>query len=90
MSLRNLPVSTIALTLATLLATVPVVARQAPAPQQESVVDAARKAKEQQKNQPKAAKVYTNDDLANLKGVVSVVGQTPAPDTPDKSGSGRR
>src|ERR1700694_4330943 len=45
---------------------------------QDSVVDAARKAREQQKTGQKAAKVYTNDDLSHLKGDVSVVGQDPA------------
>jgi hypothetical protein len=45
---------------------------------QDSVVDAARKAREQQKAGQKAAKVYTNDDLSHLKGDVSVVGQAPA------------
>ncbi len=47
--------------------------------QQESPAEAARKAREQKKNQPKAAKVFTNDDLANLHGNVSVVGSAPAP-----------
>jgi hypothetical protein len=46
--------------------------------QQDSVVDAARKAREQQKTGQKPAKVYTNDDLSQLKGDVSVVGQAPA------------
>ena len=45
---------------------------------QDSVVDAARKAREQQKTGQKPAKVYTNDDLSHLKGDVSVVGQAPA------------
>ena len=51
-------------------------------PQQESVVDAARRTREQQKTGQKPAKVYTNDDLSRLKGDVSVVGQAPpAPST---------
>jgi hypothetical protein len=45
---------------------------------QDSVVDAARKAREQQKTGQKPAKVYTNDDLSHLKGDVSVVGQDTA------------
>ena len=51
---------------------------EATARQQDSVVDAARKAREQQKTGQKPAKVYTNDDLSHLKGDVSVVGQAPA------------
>ena len=52
------------------------------APQQESAAEAARKAREQKKNQPKAAKVFTNDDLVAARGGVSVVGSAPAPDKP--------
>jgi hypothetical protein len=40
----------------------------------QSVANAARKAREQQKSEPKSAKVYTDDDLANLKGQISIVG----------------
>jgi len=43
------------------------------APQQESVAEAARKAREQKRNRPKPAKVFTNDDLPTMGGV-SVVG----------------
>jgi chromosome segregation ATPase len=50
-------------------------------PQQDSIVEAARKAREQQKSQ-KPAKVYTNEDISQLKGAVSVVGQTPAESAP--------
>ena len=52
------------------------------APQQESAAEAARKAREQKKNQPKAAKVFTNDDLVAARGSISVVGSAPAPDKP--------
>ena len=50
-------------------------------PQQDSIVEAARKAREQQKDQ-KPVKVYTNEDISQLKGAVSVVGQTPAEPAP--------
>ena len=54
-------------------------AQAAPAPQQApSVADAARKAREQSKGRPQPAKVFTNEDVPNLKGVVSVVGTAPA------------
>ncbi len=50
------------------------------APQEPSVADAARKAREQKKNQPKAAKVFTNDNLGAVRaGGVSVVGSAPPP-----------
>jgi len=55
-------------------------AQDAPAPQQPpSVADAARKAREQSKGRPQPAKVFTNEDVPNLKGTVSVVG-TPPPE----------
>jgi hypothetical protein len=47
--------------------------------QQDSIVEAARKAREQQKKETKPAKVYTNEDITQLKGDVSVVGPAPAP-----------
>ena len=43
------------------------------------MAEAARKAKAQQKNEPKPGKVFTDDDVANLKGEISVVGSEPAP-----------
>ncbi len=46
-----------------------------PAP---SLVDAARKAREQRKSEPKAAKVFTNDNLPDAGGV-NVVGEATAP-----------
>lgn len=49
------------------------------APQQESVAEAARKAREQKKKQPKSTKVITNDDIAGMSGGVSVIGTAPAP-----------
>lgn len=45
----------------------------APQAQQDTLADAARKAREQ-KQPTKPAKVFTNDDLAGLKGNISVVG----------------
>ena len=48
----------------------------APAPQQSSLADASRKAREQNKGR-QPAKVFTNEDIAELKGTVSVVGTQP-------------
>lgn len=48
-------------------------------PQQESVAEAARKAREQKKTQLKAARVVTNDELAAVPGHISVIGAEPAP-----------
>ncbi|HEX4076445.1 MAG TPA: hypothetical protein VHX49_13675 [Candidatus Acidoferrales bacterium] len=45
----------------------------AAAPQQDSLAEAARKAREQKKDAPKAAKVFTNDDIPT-QGAVSTVG----------------
>ena len=50
----------------------------AQAPQQApSLADAARKAREQNKGR-QPAKVFTNEDIADLKGVISVVGTPPS------------
>jgi hypothetical protein len=57
----------------------PLVEAQTTAPQQApSVADAARKAREESRSRPQAAKVFTNEDVPNLKGIVSVVGIPPA------------
>jgi len=55
---------------------------------QDSVAQAARRTREQKKEPAKPAKLFTNDDLGNLKGTISVVGNAPAPDdnTADKTG----
>jgi hypothetical protein len=45
---------------------------QASAPQQESLADAARRTREQRKEAPKAARVFTNDDLPPVSAVSSV------------------
>jgi hypothetical protein len=50
----------------------------APARQQESVAEAARQARAKEKGEEKPAKVYTNDNITEVKGVVSVVGPSPA------------
>ncbi|MHB8753887.1 MAG: hypothetical protein ACYC92_02875 [Candidatus Acidiferrales bacterium] len=44
----------------------------------QSVAEAARKAREQQKNAPKAKTVWTNDNIPNSPGELSVVGKAPA------------
>ncbi len=48
-------------------------------PQQDSVAEAARKAREQKKTQPKSARVFTNDDITTVPGRVNVVGSAPPP-----------
>jgi hypothetical protein len=50
-----------------------------------SVADAARAAREQKQSEKpvKVSKVYTDDDIANLKGSVSVIGAPATPETPD-------
>jgi hypothetical protein len=59
----------------TMLCSLPGLARA----RQESVADAARRAQSQKKTPAKSGKVFTNEDLGDLKGTVSVVGQEPAP-----------
>jgi chromosome segregation ATPase len=51
------------------------------APQHESLADAARKAREEKKEAPKAAKVFTNDNIP-AAGDISSVGQAPAEEKP--------
>src|SRR5438309_854636 len=54
--------------------------------QSDSLGDAARKARAQKKDSGKPAKVFTNDDMGNLKGTISVIGNEPAPaSTTDKA-----
>ena len=50
-----------------------------PRQEQESVADAARRARAEKKQSTKPPMVVTNDTLDTLKGTVSVVGQQPAP-----------
>jgi hypothetical protein len=49
------------------------------APAQETLGEAARKAREQKKDVPKSAKVITNDDLPTTGGISAVGQGTPAP-----------
>jgi hypothetical protein len=46
---------------------------------QESVADAARKARAEKKDAPKAKMVIDNDNLGSLTGTINVVGEAPAP-----------
>jgi hypothetical protein len=73
MNTKQLMVVTLGTSL--LIAPALVFARQA----QESVADAARKARAEQKTAPKAKMVIDNDNLDTLTGTVSVVGQEPPP-----------
>lgn len=50
-----------------------------------SIADAARRSREQKKEQPKGTKVWDNDTIPRKPGAVSVVGQTPAADVTDDS-----
>ncbi len=50
-----------------------------------SIADAARRSREQKKEQPKGTKVWDNDTIPRKPGAVSVVGQTPATDATDDS-----
>ncbi|MGO9640751.1 MAG: hypothetical protein ACLP1Y_05545, partial [Candidatus Acidiferrales bacterium] len=54
---------------------------------QPSVADAARKAREEKKNLPKPAKVYTDDNIGSVQGSVSVVGDGGAA-APSSNGTG--
>ncbi len=47
--------------------------------QPESVADAARKARREHRVSAKPVTVFTNEDLASIKGTISVVGPAPAP-----------
>jgi hypothetical protein len=62
-------------------------AQTAPASQQPSLGDAARKAREQNKGR-QPAKVFSNDDLTGLAGTVSIVGTQPAAATPETAPAG--
>lgn len=53
-----------------------------------NVADAARRAREQKKEQPKPAKVWDNDTIPKKPGEVSVIGQTPAAAEGDDSAEG--
>ena len=59
-------------------------ASPAPAPQQDSLAEAARKAREQKKDAPKTSKVFTNDNLP-AQGGISTVGKASAPESADST-----
>jgi hypothetical protein len=64
---------------------------QAPAPQQDALADAARKAREAKKDAPKTSKVFDNDNLPATGGI-STVGKAAEPKdvaAPDASASNR-
>jgi hypothetical protein len=50
-----------------------------PQAQKESVAEAARKAREAQKNAPKAPVVFTNDNIGGISGNINVIGNASAP-----------
>jgi chromosome segregation ATPase len=62
---------------------------QIPPTQQESLADAARRAREQKKDTPKQAKVFTNDNIPK-QGGISAVGEEPpaASKKPDGAAAG--
>jgi hypothetical protein len=53
-----------------------------------NVADAARRVRDQKKEQPKSGKVWDNDTIPKTPGAVSVVGQTPAAAEGDDSAAG--
>jgi hypothetical protein len=58
-----------------------------PAAQEDALAAAARKAREQRKSAPKAAKVFTNDNLPTAGGISSV-GEAPAQENSQETKSG--
>ena len=60
---------------------------QSPAPQQESLADAARKAREAKKDAPKTAKVIDNDSLPSTGGISTVGNSAAAKDDADAKAS---
>jgi len=52
---------------------------QTQTPQKQSLGEAARKAREKEKSDPKAPIVFTNDNIPTAGGGISVVGAQPAP-----------
>jgi hypothetical protein len=71
----------IGITLVTLAWPVCLAAQQPPPAQ--TVAEAARKARQARKDQPENKKVYTNDNIASVKGDVNVVGPPPPPPAKD-------
>ena len=58
--------------------------------QQESLAEAARKAREKKKDAPKAAKVFTNDNIPKAGAEVSVVGSGAAPAAEGAAAAGEK
>jgi hypothetical protein len=77
MGMRKVLLSTLGLVLTAGAAGAFARVQAAATPQQDSVAEAARQARAQEKKEPKSAKVYTNDNITEVKGVVSVVGPPP-------------
>jgi hypothetical protein len=76
----------VTLALGTLMLAVPVylAAQQDQGQGQESVADAARKARAEKKDAPKPKMVIDNDNLGTLSGTVNVVGEQPVADANKK------
>ena len=71
------------------LTATPVITRAqdaAPSSPSDSVADAARKARAQKKDAVKPVKVFTDDNVGDIKGQISVVGSQPASPADDASG----
>ena len=71
-----------AIALALVGSVVPAHAQDTSQSDQASVADAARKARAERKEQPKNAKVFTEDDIPSLKGTINVVGAEPEASAP--------
>jgi hypothetical protein len=63
-------------------------AQAAPATQQESLAEAARKAREQKKDASKSAKVFTNDNMPTQGGISTVGEGTSAPAAGNEAAQG--
>jgi hypothetical protein len=71
------------------LTATPVITRAqdvAPSSPSDSVADAARKARAQKRDAVKPVKVFTDDNVGDIKGQISVVGSQPASPADDASG----
>ncbi len=77
----------LATTVLALTATAVITRAQDAAPStSDSVADAARKARAQKKDAVKPVKVFTDDNVGDIKGQISVVGSQPASPADDASG----
>lgn len=72
------------------LAATAVVTRAQDASQAQSVADAARKARAQKKDAAKPAKVFTDDNVGDIKGQISVVGSQSAPQAAPQSDDAKK